>query len=26
LNPRYDRDQCTAKLAAQIVAAVVEGL
>ena len=26
LNPRYDRDQCTGKLAAQIVAAVVEGL
>ena len=26
LNPRYDRDQCTTKLAAQIVTAVVEGL
>ena len=26
LNPRYDRDQCTAKLAARIVDAVVGGL
>jgi len=26
LNPRYDRDQCTAKLAARIVDTVVGGL